>query len=481
MGVGHDGPRTCGEQVANVPTDPAGDARAMEAFRPYPTRGPREPLPPPEPDRTGGSRAFRDAHLSSLRRFTVPHVTASRAPLAQLHQTDLILSVRRRPASERRKHLRIVVLGGGRVGGAIVRDLAAEEDLSVLVVDVDPVRVERLTDFGADGVIADLSAAKNVSKAVADADLVVGAVPGFLGYQTVEQVLRAGRPMVDISFFPESAFGLAELAQQAGVPCLFDCGVAPGLSNLVLGRMESSLDEVSSFHCLVGGLPVERKWPWEYKALFSPGDVIEEYMRPARMRREGKELTMPALSEVELVDFPGLGSLEAFNTDGLRSLLTTSKTPSMVEKTLRYPGHAVRMRILRDAGFFSSHEIQAASGTVRPRDVTEALLFSAWHYEDGEPDLTVMRIVVEGTADGKAVRHVYNMLDYYNTDTETSSMARTTGYTCTGVVRLITSGLWTEPGLVPPEIVGRNEECFQAVLSHLEARGVHLFHRTDQG
>ena len=376
--------------------------------------------------------------------------------------------------------LRIVVLGGGRVGGAIVRDLAAEDHFSVLVVDVDPVRVEKLTEFGADGVIADLSTPKNVDKAVADADLVVGAVPGFLGYETAKRVLEAGRPIVDISFFPEDAFGLATLARNAGVPCLFDCGIAPGLGNLVLGRLEEELDETHSFHCLVGGLPVERTWPWEYKALFSPGDVIEEYVRPARMRSNGVEVTKPALSDVELVDFPGLGSLEAFNTDGLRSLLRTSKTPTMVEKTLRYPGHAVRMRILREAGFFSTREVVAASGTVRPRDVTEALLFTAWHYEEGEPDLTVMRIVVEGIRDGRRVRYTYNLLDYYNTDTETSSMARTTGYTCTGMVHLIAEGLWTEPGLVPPEVVGRDERCFEAVLAHLQDRGVHLFKKIEE-
>ncbi|MDA0328699.1 MAG: saccharopine dehydrogenase NADP-binding domain-containing protein [Gemmatimonadetes bacterium] len=373
----------------------------------------------------------------------------------------------------------MVVLGGGRIGSAIVRDLAAEDDFDVLVVDLDPVRVERMTEFGADGVVADLSKGETVSKAVKDADLVVGAVPGFMGYKTVERVLQEGRPIVDISFFPEDAFGLEKLAADAGVPCLVDCGVAPGLSNLVLGRMEAHLDKTTSFHCLVGGLPVERSWPWEYKAPFSPGDVIEEYMRPARMRLNGVEVTRPALSDVELVDFPGLGSLEAFNTDGLRSLLRTSKTPHMVEKTMRYPGHAVRMRILRDAGFFSVDEIQAASGTVRPRDVTEALLFSAWTFDEGEPDLTVMRIVVEGEHDGKRVRHTYNLLDYYNTETETMSMARTTGYTCTAMASLVARGLWTEPGLAPPEIVGRNAKCFDAVIQHLEARGVHIFQRVE--
>ena len=375
--------------------------------------------------------------------------------------------------------LRIVVLGGGRVGSAIVRDLAAEDEYSVRVVDLNPVQVERMTEYGADGVVADLSELSNVSKAVADADLVVGAVPGFMGFQTVERVLEEGTPIVDISFFPEDAFGLDRLAMKAGVPCLVDCGIAPGLSNLILGRMEEHLDETFSFHCLVGGLPVERTWPWEYKAPFSPGDVIEEYVRPARQRRDGVEITMPALSEVELVDFPGLGSLEAFNTDGLRSLLRTCKAPDMVEKTMRYPGHAVRMRILREAGFFSTQEVQAASGVVRPRDVTEALLFSAWQFEEGEPDLTVMRIVVEGEQNGGSVRHTYNLLDYYNPDTETSSMAHTTGYTCTAMVNLVARGLWNEPGLAPPEVVGRNADCFDAVLKHLEDRQVHVFQRVE--
>ncbi len=391
----------------------------------------------------------------------------------------------RAPPGGQRNHsaedtLKIVVLGGGRVGNAIVRDLAAEEDFDVLVVDVDPVVVERLTDFGADGIVADLSDEKNVKKAVADADLVVGAVPGFMGYRTVERVLKEGRPVVDISFFPEDAFELDGLAKEAGVPCLVDCGVAPGLSNMILGRLEAHLDETYSFHCYVGGLPVERAWPWEYKAPFSPGDVIEEYIRPARLRVGGVAVTRPALSDVELVHFPGLGTLEAFNTDGLRSLLKTSKVPDMVEKTLRYPGHAEKMRMLRDTGFFSDRDVLVASGHARPRDVTEALLFDQWRFEDGEPDLTVMRIVIEGAKDDKALRYTYNLLDYYNPDTETSSMARTTGYTCTGMARLVARGLWTEPGVAPAEVVGRSAECFDAVIQHLEARGVNIFQRVDE-
>ena len=370
--------------------------------------------------------------------------------------------------------LNIVVLGGGRVGSAIVRDLTAEEDYDVLVVDIDPVAVEKVTHFGANGVVADLSQIENVSRAVQDADLVVGAVPGFMGYRTVKRVLQEGRPIVDISFFEEDSAGLEELAASAGVPCLVDCGVAPGLSNLILGNREEYFDETELYVCFAGGLPKERLWPWEYKAPFSPADVITEYVRPARQRRSGREITKPALTDIEFIDVPDVGSLEAFNTDGLRSLLRTCSTPNMVEKTLRYPGHAIRMKVLREAGFFSTEPIQAASGSVVPRDVTEALLFDAWRFDDGDLDLTVLRIVVEGTKNGQRERHTYDMVDHYNPATETMAMARTTGYTCTAMANLVARGVWTQPGLATPEIVGRDQEAYDAVIAHLRERDVYL-------
>ena len=373
-----------------------------------------------------------------------------------------------------------MVLGGGRVGNAIVRDLAAEEDFSVLVVDVDPVAVERLTEHGADGVVADLSDPETVSQAVADADLVVSAVPGFMGYSTVERVLQEGHPSSGYLLLPRRRVRPGRAREGGRRPVPRGLWVAPGLSNMVLGRLEEHLDETYSYHCLVGGLPVEREWPWEYKAPFSPGDVIQIYTRSARLRRHGVEITLPALSEVELVEFPGLGTLEAFNTDGLRSLLRTCKTPEMVTKTMRYPGHAEKIRMLREAGFFSTENVLVASGQARPRDVTETLLIGAWHFDEGEPDLTVMRLEIEGAKDDHALRHTYNLLDYYNTDTETSSMARTTGYTCTGMARFVARGLWTEPGVASPEVVGRSAECFDSVIKHLEDRNVQIFQRLDE-
>lgn len=374
-----------------------------------------------------------------------------------------------------------VVLGGGRVGAAIARDLAAEPDARVTVADVDPAVVDALGAVpGITGVQADLARPDVVRDTAASGDVVVGAVPGWMGLATARAVLAAGRPLVDISFFPEDARELDAPARSAGVPALVDCGVAPGLSNLVVGHLEETLDEVHRFRCMVGGLPVERHWPWEYKAPFSPADVIEEYTRPARLRREGREIVLPALSEVERVEVPGVGTLEAFNTDGLRTLLHTSSIPDLSEKTLRYPGHAERMAALRNAGFFDTEPVNVAGAEVRPRDVTERLLFQAWRLDEGEDELTVMLMEAEGVRDGRRERHVFQLLDRYDADTDTSSMARTTGYTCTGMARLVASGAWGRPGMAPPEIVGRDADCFNAVRAHLAERGIILEHAVEE-
>jgi lysine 6-dehydrogenase len=371
----------------------------------------------------------------------------------------------------------VLLLGAGRVGSAIARDLAGEFD--VTVADASDAALGRLADVQAlRRVAADLSDPAALDALLVDADLVVGAVPGPLGFRTLRRVLEAGRHVVDISFFEEDAFELDALARGNGCVAIVDCGVAPGCSNLILGRHLAEMDSVERFWCAVGGLPVVRRWPYEYKAPFSPIDVIAEYTRPARFRRGGQDVTLAALSEIELLDMPDVGTVEAFNTDGLRTLLRLP-VPDMVEKTVRYPGHAERMRMLRDSGFFSEAPIAVKAGDadgaptpVRPLDVTARLLFDAWQYDDGEPDLTVMRIVVEGTVGGSRERHTYDLLDYYDEATGTASMARTTGYTCTAAVRLLASGLYSEAGITPPEALAGHPGCVDFILDDLARHGV---------
>ncbi|HEV2132229.1 MAG TPA: saccharopine dehydrogenase C-terminal domain-containing protein [Longimicrobiaceae bacterium] len=369
--------------------------------------------------------------------------------------------------------MNVIVLGAGRVGCAIARDLARGGEFAVTAADLTAIAYASLQDQeGILPVKADLSDPVELERLLHGQDLVIGALPGFLGFETLRRVIELGKHVVDISFFDEDAFALDELARERGVVACVDCGVAPGASSLILGHLESALDETERFACYVGGLPAVRSWPYEYKAPFSPLDVIEEYTRPARMRREGQPLTLPALSEVELLDFPGIGTLEAFNTDGLRTLLRTSRTPTLIEKTLRYPGHAERMRMLRESGFFGEEPVEIGGTRLRPRDLTAKLLFQAWRFEEGEEDLTVMRIEVEGRREGRRVTHVFRLLDRYHPGTGTSSMARTTGYTCAAVARLIARGLYTRPGITPPELLGREPGCYEFVMNELAARGV---------
>ncbi|MGH7481632.1 MAG: saccharopine dehydrogenase family protein [Longimicrobiales bacterium] len=373
--------------------------------------------------------------------------------------------------------MKTLLLGAGRVGTAIARDLATGEGFDLTVADSDREALDRLRELrDVWRVTLDASDPAALGRLVNAHELVIGAMPGHLGYETAKRVIEAGRPLVDISFFEQDALSLDAVAKEKGVVAIVDCGVAPGCSNLILGRLEAALEKTNRFECVVGGLPAERSWPWEYKAPFSPVDVIEEYTRPARLRRDGRDVVMPALSEIELVEFPGVGTLEAFNTDGLRTLLKTCRTPTMIEKTMRYPGHAERMRALRNAGFFGRRALDVAGVSIRPIDLTARLLFEQWRFEPGESDLMAMRVIVEGTDGGGPVTHTYTLLDRYDAETQTTAMARTTGYTCTAMARLVASGRWTQPGVAPPEIIGRDEACFEFVMQHLGERGVVFRH-----
>ena len=371
---------------------------------------------------------------------------------------------------------RVVVLGGGRVGGAMALDLARDGEIEVVVADTSAAALARFAGVPHLATAqADLGDPAAVRRTVAAADLVLGAVPGFMGFETLRTVLEAGRDVVDISFFPEDPFELDALARARGRIAIVDCGVAPGLSNMVAGHYGARLARLERFVTYVGGLPAERRWPFEYKAGFSPIDVLEEYTRPARLVERGEVVVRPALSEPELLDFPGLGTLEAFNTDGLRTVLTTVRCPEMKEKTMRYPGHIALMRVLRESGFFDKVPIEVRGQRVVPLDLTAALLFPLWQLEEGEADLTVMRVEVDGVAsDGLRRRFVWDLLDRYDPATGFRSMSRTTAFPATIVARLLAAGGFREPGVHAPERLGREAGLLEAVLAGLAERGVRV-------
>jgi len=370
--------------------------------------------------------------------------------------------------------MKIVVLGAGLVGGPMALDLSKDERFDVTAVDVSEKVLAKLqsNDPQINTVRRDLSDPDEIGAVVAEFDLVINAVPGCMGYATVRAVIEAGKDIVDIAFFPEDPFTLSELAEEKGVTAIVDCGVAPGMSNLLVGYADHQLDETDTVLIYVGGLPEKRTWPFEYKAAFSPADVIEEYTRPARYVENGTLVVRPALTDPEILDFPHVGSIEAFNTDGLRTLITTIDAPNKKEKTLRYIGHIEHMAVLRDAGFFNKEEIEVNGTRLRPLDLTSRLLFRSWKLEDGEVDLTVMRIIIEGKKDGERIRYTYELFDRHDEITGVHSMARTTGYTATVVARMLAEGLFTEKGLIVPEYIGKKEACVDFVLHGLAERGI---------
>ncbi len=364
----------------------------------------------------------------------------------------------------------VVVLGAGMVGRAIARDLAVRH--RVRSADRDPAALRQLANDDVDVVEADLDNAEIMRRIIGPADLVICAVPGFMGYQTLSTVIAAGKSVVDISFMPEDALTLDELARNNAVTAIVDMGVAPGMDNLILGYHDGQM-EVARFECLVGGLPARRSYPFEYKAPFSPIDVIEEYTRPARYMENGQLVVRPALSEPELVEFDAIGTLEAFNSDGLRSLIETmGHVPDMKEKTLRYPGHRDLMAALSAGGFFATEPVAVKGQPVRPIDATSAILLSAWELAPDEEEFTVMRVTVEGREQGEPVRYVYELLDRYDAASGTSSMARTTGYACTAAAELVLSGKYISQGVSAPEAVGKSASCFESVMAYLRQRKV---------
>jgi lysine 6-dehydrogenase len=365
---------------------------------------------------------------------------------------------------------KLAVLGAGLVGKAIAIDLAKKYEVTSL--DINEEALKTVEQHGIKTRRADVGRAEELRAFLQPFDLVIGAVPGFMGFKTVRTVIEANKDMVDISFFPEDPFELDGLAKKNQVTVVTDCGVAPGMGNIILGYHNARMT-VHTYECLVGGLPVIREWPFEYKAVFSPIDVIEEYTRPARYVQNGAVVIKEALSEPERIPFEGIGTLESWNSDGLRSLIRTMPNiPNMIEKTLRYPGCIEYLRVLRETGFFSYDEIEVKGMRIRPIDVTAKLLFPKWKLKPAEEEFTVMRIRISGEENGREKLYEYNVLDYTDKATNTLSMARTTGYTCTAAADLVLDGKFSKKGISPPEFLGEDEGNFRFVMEHLKTRGV---------
>jgi lysine 6-dehydrogenase len=352
--------------------------------------------------------------------------------------------------------MRIVVVGGGMQGFVIAGNLLArKESPEVIVADVkQPARLPAGAKFREANVLEPAQ----VKELVKGADAVVLAVPSEIAREALSNLVAAGSTVADVSFTPNPPLDLNEQARRSGSICIVDVGVAPGLSHVLVGSAYAELGGLDSARILVGGMPTKPPEVFRHAVYFNPHDLLSEYTRPARARREGKDIS-PSPMEVAPESFHDseVGQLEAFLSDGLRSLLDSYKdVPEMAELTLRWPGHLETMTDLHKLGLLDEPQCCRAI----------ASHFGRRYPADAYPDFLLM--VVEGKRGGKARR--WRLLDHCTQGL--SAMSRTTGYTTAAVAMLLALKKFSEPGVHPPERLGHTPHLVRDLIADLQERGV---------
>src|SRR5213080_2218182 len=374
--------------------------------------------------------------------------------------------------------MKILVVGCGKVGSEISRDLAASDEVdSLIAMDASSENLKLLRKRApkkVQTVRLGISQKPLFHALLGKVDLVCGALPGRLGFDLMTETVKAGRDTVDISYTPRDAFLLQRKAKEGGSRVVPQCGVAPGFTNMCVGDASRQLDKMMSVEVFVGGLPEKPQPPLNYRIVFSLEDVVNEYSRPVQVIEAGMRKKVEALSGRGFTSFPGVGQLEYFLTDGLGSLPRSyPKTREMHEFTLRYPGHADMMRTLQVLGFFERKSVKIGDVELEPRQLTIERLRGAMSHGSPE-DFLALRVEVKGLSRGKKIHIRYQLLDHYHRRSGISAMARTTAYPCTSVALLMGRGEIKETGIVTPEKIAQDERLYRFVLSRLAERGVKM-------
>ena len=356
--------------------------------------------------------------------------------------------------------MNIAVLGGGMVGSFIAAELSKKYNLKLY--DRENLNVDNV-----ESVVMDTTS-DDFKDEIRNYDLAVNCLPGFLGFNLLNTLVETNISCVDISFMPENCLTLKDKAKNCTI--IPDAGIAPGLSNLIVGNIASK-HNIEKIKIMVGGLPKKKNPPWNYRAPFSPLDVIEEYTRPARIKVHNEIKTKEALSDLHTFEVEGIGELEAFLTDGLRTLLNSdpyiSEIPNLSEYTIRYPGHAKMIKKLIEKGDLSEEIIDHNGSEITKKEKTCIKLFEQWRI--GEEDEFTFMLIIAETKAGEEISYTV-----YDERTEGwSSMSRTTGLTACAFAELIISGN-VNLGLYCPEILGKDETNFEFVKKYLMNRGIKL-------
>lgn len=373
--------------------------------------------------------------------------------------------------------MKVLIIGCGNIGSVSAQDLVKSvPSTEIVVADKNEKRAkdvaEKIEKDNVSWTGLDTSNHGELVNTLKGFDLAMGFLPGKLGYGLCKACIDAGKDLVDVSYMAENPMALNASAAKAGVTIVPDCGLAPGISNVLVGHAVGKLDEVKAVHVMVGGLPEKPVPPLGYTITWSPESLIDEYTRKVVIVKKGRKVEIEALSGVEAITFPKVGELEAFYTDGLRTLLyTMENVEEMWEKTLRYLGHAEKIKAFQTLGFFDEKKIDVEGVNVSPRKLT-VKLFGEKLWKPEVKDIVVLKVEVVGVENGKKTSYSYHLLDNYDKKQGITAMARTTAYPASIVAQLMLKKAVKEKGVVPPEKIGMDKKLFSQFSDGLKKRGI---------
>ncbi len=375
--------------------------------------------------------------------------------------------------------MRMLVLGAGLQGSACAFDLLRNPDveqvrLADLKVDALPTFLQPHVGPRLVPTVLDVRDRDAVLAQMHDCRVVMSAIPYYFNESLAALAVEAGAHFCDLGGNTEIVFNQKRLHDQAvarGVSVIPDCGVAPGMVNILAQYGIEQLDQVSSVKIFVGGLPQFPEPPLNYQIVYSLEGVLDYYTTLSWVVRDGKRTQVRALSEVEPVAFPEpVGQLEAFHTAGGLSTMAfryEGKIPTMEYKTLRYPGHAHLMEAIRELGLLDTAPVEVKGVKVSPRDVAVAVMGP--RLTKRKPDLVALRVTVNGTKDGAPATRAWQLVDRYDESNGISAMMRTTGYS------LAITGLFQGRGRIAPGVLTPDESMPAAdYIAALAERGVRI-------
>ncbi|HLL46786.1 MAG TPA: saccharopine dehydrogenase C-terminal domain-containing protein [Longimicrobiaceae bacterium] len=361
--------------------------------------------------------------------------------------------------------MRMLVLGAGLQGSACAYDLLTHTDHDVVIADINVDNVAPFLQPYVGGRLTlrrvDANDRASVREVMDGVTATMSAFPYYFNLGMAVAAVDAGSHFCDLGGNTEIVLQQKELADRArdnGVSIIPDCGLAPGMVNILAQHGISRLDRVDAVRIKVGGLPQNPEPPLNYQLVYSLEGALDYYTTLSWVLRDGSPTQVKALSEIEELEFPGVGTLEAFHTAGGLSTMAQSyegKVPTMEYKTLRYPGHAKLLEAIRDLGLLDMEPVDVKGTRVVPRDVFISIVGPRLRKDYRvSPDMVVLRVEAEGEKDGRPALFRWDLLDRFDAETGITAMMRTTGFSLaiTGTFQaegMIQPGVWTPDEAMP--------------------------------